>query len=136
MKSKIADLRVRLYLASAVILLLGLGSAVVLYWTAGDDADGFVGYEMAGGKVYSVSPEDSKLYIHDLEVFGGKSAVLADSFRRWFDGLWHGKSLAFTVGCGTILISFGIFFVAARLPYLSHSSDRDENDRTGTESDL
>jgi hypothetical protein len=59
---------------------------------------------------------NSKMYIHDLEVYGGKANVLADEFRRWFDSLWQGKSLASTVACITIFISFGLAFVAYNLP--------------------
>jgi hypothetical protein len=32
-----------------------------------------------------------------------------DELRRGFIGLWHGKSLAFTVACITVLVSFGVF---------------------------
>jgi hypothetical protein len=118
MRGKITDLRRRLYLVGAVVLLAGLCGAGVLYRTAGDDSDRVAGYEMAGGNVYPVAPENSKTYRHDLEVFGGRSAVLSDAIGRWFAGLWHGKSLALTVACVTVLISVGIFFVGARLPYL------------------
>jgi hypothetical protein len=51
------------------------------------------------------------MYRDDLELYGGKTSVLLDDFARWFAGLWHGKSLAFTVACITIFMSFGFFFV-------------------------
>jgi hypothetical protein len=73
---------------------------------------------MAGGQAYTVSPGNSKTYIHDMEVFGGRSAVLADGFRRWFSGLWRGRSLALTIACATVLTAAGFFLVAARLPLL------------------
>ncbi len=57
-------------------------------------------------------PEDSKQYLRGLALHGGTANVLADKFGRWFDGLWHGKSLAFNVGCIAILISSGIFYAA------------------------
>jgi hypothetical protein len=107
MKWKTANLQTRLYLISAIILLVGLGSAILIYLTAENDSYSILGYE------------DSKTYIHDLELYGGKANVLASEFMHWFGGLWHGKSLAFTVACITIFISFGFFFVANHLrPYL------------------
>ena len=57
-------------------------------------------------------PEDSKKYLRDLELYGGKANVLMDQFRRWFMGLWHGKSLAYTIAGITIFISLGTFYVA------------------------
>jgi hypothetical protein len=116
MKRKIANLQTRLYLFSAVILLVGLGGAALIYRTAADDSSLAAGYEIVAGNAYAIAPENSKTYIHDLEVFGGKSAVLADAFRRWFAGLWQGRSLAFTIAFSTVLISLGFFFAAARLP--------------------
>ena len=45
---------------------------------------------MKGGwNIYPIMPEDSKLYRHNLEVYGGKLNVIMDDFRRWFVGLWQ-----------------------------------------------
>jgi hypothetical protein len=98
------NLKTRFYFITAIILLVGLGSAILIYLTAENVSDSVLGYE------------DSKIYKHDLELYGGKANVLADEFMRWFSGLWHGKSLAFTVTCITIFISFGFFFFANHLP--------------------
>ena len=126
---KNADLRKRLYLITTMILLAGLGSAVLIYLKAGDDSPGVFGYEAAGGQVYPISPEDSKMYKHDLELYGGKLNVLADQFMRWFAGLWHGRSLAFTVACITVVISLVFFFVAHNLT--SDGGAEDDRTRTG-----
>lgn len=115
MKWKITNLQARLYLISAVILLVGLGSAIYIYHKAENNPGDVLGYEVVDGNVYPIAPEDSKKYLHDLELYGGKANVLANEFMSWFAGLWHGKSLAFTVACGTIVISFGVFFVANHL---------------------
>ena len=127
MKLKIADMRACLNIISGIILLVGLGSAILIYQTAETDSGGVLGYVVSGGAIYSIKPENSKVYLHDLELYGGKSAVLADEFRRWFSGLWHGKSLAFTVACIAILISFGFFFTAKQLPSRLKSDVRGEN---------
>ena len=116
MKWKIAGLHTWLNLLSAIILVVGLGSAILIYQTAENYLGGVLGYEEGGGSVYPNMPEDSKKYLRDLQLYGGKANVLMDEFRRWFVGLWHGKSLAFMVSCITILISFGIFYVANYFP--------------------
>jgi len=112
MKWKIASLQTRLYIVSAALLLAGLGSAILIYLTANNDGDSVPGYEVVGGYIYPRMHENSKKYIHDLEVYGGKAAVLADEFNRWFFGLWHGQTLAFTIAGLTILISLIVFIVA------------------------
>src|SRR5208337_1955736 len=116
MKWKIPDLHTCLNLISAVILLGGLGSAILIYQTAENTSYGALGYEAGGGSVYPIMPEDSKKYLRGLELYGGKANVLMDQLRRGFAGLWHGKSLAFTVACLSILISFGVFYAANHLP--------------------
>ena len=73
-------------------------------------------------------PEDSKQYLRSMELYGGKANVLADEFRRWFVGLWQGKSLAFIIACTTIITSFGFFYTANRLKPGGRSEDhRDGN---------
>lgn len=129
MKWEIKNLQTRLYLITAIILLVGLGSAVLIYLTAENDSDSVLGYEIVNGHIYPMRPEDSKMYRHDLELYGGKFNVIADEFTRWFVGLWHGKSLAFTVACITMFISVGFIVVANSLPSDLNSDVRDENKR-------
>jgi len=131
MKWKSTNLHTRLYLITAIILLVGLGSAILLYLTAGNDSVGVLGYEIIGGQVYQVLPEDSKTYTHDLELYGGKMNVLTDKFTRWFAGLWHGKSLASTVACITLFISLGFFFVARYFSSDLKPDARDGNNGNG-----
>ncbi|MGZ6276236.1 MAG: hypothetical protein ACXWMI_09030 [Syntrophales bacterium] len=129
MKLSSAALRVYINLLSAIILLVGLGTAIFIYQTADNDASGALGYQIIGGTVYPIMPENTKIYRHDLEVYGGKAAVLADDFRRWFNGLWHGKSLAFTVAVLTIFVSVTGFFAARHLPSRSIFDGGAENNR-------
>jgi hypothetical protein len=116
MKWRTANLHAFLYLVSGIILLAGLGSSVLIYELSGDRSASVLGYEDAGGSVYPILPEDSKQYLRGLELYGGTANVLADELRRWFAGLWHGKSLAFTVAFITILVSAAIFYIARGLP--------------------
>jgi hypothetical protein len=116
MNWKTINLKTRLYFVSAIILLIGLGSSTWIYLLAENNLKRVYGYEIVGSNAYLITPDNSKKYVHDLELYGGKANVLANEFISWFVGLWHGKSLAFTVACITIFISLGIFFVARISP--------------------
>ena len=133
MKWKIADPQTCLNLISVMILLVGLGSAVFIYRIAENDSNSVFGYEIIGGQAYPIMPEDSKMYLRDLQLYSGKAGVLADEFRRWFVGLWQGKSLAVIIGCATLMISFGFFYAANYLTSDFKSDVYHENnpDRTG-----
>jgi len=132
MKWKTTNLQTRLYLISAIILMVGLSSSIWIYLTAENDSKSVFGYEIAGDNAYLIAPENSKKYVHDLELYGGKANVLANEFMSWFIGLWHGKSLAFTVACITIFISLGFFLVARTSPSHLEHDVHDENNRVGS----
>ena len=89
---------------TSLLLAGGLGSAVAIYLTAPPRRPNPLGYE----------PEDTKRYLRDLELYGGKANVLATEFRRWFDGLWQGRKLAYTVATLTVLLAFAFWFLATR----------------------
>jgi hypothetical protein len=108
-------------LISAIILLVGLGSSVLIYQQAKNDPYGVLDFE------------NSKLYRHNLEVYGGKFSVIMDDFRRWFLGLWQGKSLAIIIACTSIVIAGGFFYAANHRPQrpkpeFSHGNDSGEQD--------
>ena len=129
---KILHQRTRLNLIGAIILLIGLSSAGLIYQRAGNVPYGAWGYEIVDGKVYPIMPQDSKMYRHNLEVYGGKLNVMMDDFTSWFGGLWHGKSLAVIIGCTAILISFGFFYRANYLIPRLKSDATSENNLDGT----
>jgi hypothetical protein len=119
-KSRFSHPQARLYLASAITLLVGWGSAATIYLTANDAADDA-----------TISAfENSKAYRHDLELYGGKINVLADEFMRWFDGLWHGKALASTLAVITPLVAAGLFLAGY---YLLHDEGSDNAAGDGKE---
>lgn len=119
-----------LYLASAGILLVGLVSSVLIYLVTLDHTSNVTAYENGNGYDY-LAPEDSKQYLRSMELYGGTANVLAEDLRNWFDGLWHGKSLALTLACITILLSSGLYFVANRLPSKPESSSKSDNPSAG-----
>lgn len=98
--------RKRLHLVAALILLLGLGSSVAIWFTAGDLADTALVDEF----------RQSKVYRHELEAYGGKLSVVSSELMQWFNGLWHGRALARTVACIALVVSGGLLFVARYLP--------------------
>jgi len=123
MKWKISNKQYCLNLISAIILLVGLGSATVIYLTAEDESGSALGYDIVGGTMYPNVP--SKTYDHNLELYGGKPLVLANEIIRWFDGLWYGKSLAVTIAWISIITAGVIFFFNNYVSF----EDETENNR-------
>ena len=104
------------------ILVAGFGSALAIYVTATIAPANPLGYE----------PADSKRYLREMEFYGGKANVLASELRIWFDSLWHGKRLAGTVVCLTMLLLL-LFLVASTPlpPRVDPSPERQQKpDRT------
>lgn len=58
----------------------------------------------------------SKKYLREMEVYGGQANVIAGDFRQWFESLWHGKSLAFTVAFLSVLLALLLFIAFTPLP--------------------
>jgi hypothetical protein len=116
MKWNTTDPQPYLKLVSFIVLLVGLVGATLIYLAADNDLNNVLGYEIVDGKAYPIMPEDSKAYLGNLQHFGGKQLVLIDELNRWFIGLWHGKTLAFTVTFITIVISFVVLFIANHMP--------------------
>lgn len=94
----------RLRLISYAILIAGLISAFVIYWNASPELP--PGYD----------PEDSKQYLRQMELYGGKANLLAYDLRQWFTGLWHGRSLAATVAVLSLLLAGGFRLAAIPVP--------------------
>ncbi len=63
---------------------------------------------------YQLNAQNSKKYEDQLERIGGKSAVLGVEMQGWWDSLWHGRQLAYTVLVLTALSS-GACYLFSRL---------------------
>jgi hypothetical protein len=96
--------RTRIRRATGALLGTGLGAATLLYLRAAPPAANPLGYD----------PMDTKRYLRDLELYGGKVNVLATQFMRWWEGLWQGRNLAYTVTGLTLLAALGFWFLATR----------------------
>ncbi len=125
MKWKITDPQISLNLISFIILVVGLGSAVLIYHIAGNDSDSVLGYEIIGGSAYPISAEDSRAHLRNLQLYGGKASILTDELNRWFVGLWHGKSLAFTISYITLFVFFVVFYFANHFPFKNKNIHRE-----------
>ena len=94
----------RCHTITASILAAGLGCAVIIYLTAAETPynpfDEF---------------EKSKKFAYELERMGGKAALVANDFNKWFAGLWQGETLAYTVAIITMVIAAGYYFIATGL---------------------
>jgi hypothetical protein len=84
------------------ILVLGLACAIAIYIAAASSSAVSSSYD----------PEQSKQYLRTMELYGGKANVLAAELRAWFDALWHGTRLAYTVACASLLMA-GAFWLGA-----------------------
>ena len=102
----LANRKTRLYVIGGIVLLVGLGTALLLYLTCEDVSDNDLVYQI----------HHTKRYRRDLQVMGGEMYLLADDLSVWFEGLWQGRSLACTVAALTVILSGGFFLVAYHLP--------------------
>jgi hypothetical protein len=59
-------------------------------------------------------PLDTKRYRRELELYGGKSNIMATEVREWFAGLWQGKNLSYTIACITVVVSTMLWFIGSR----------------------
>jgi hypothetical protein len=130
-KWKIAGRQDVLTICGIMTLLIGLGISVLIYQAVDNNEKDVLGYEVIGGQAYPIRPEDSRKYLHDLELTGGKALVLIAEFQRWFTGLWHGESLAYIIAGITLLISSGFFYAANNLSSRPKDDARAEKNRGG-----
>ena len=89
-------------MTAVAVLIVGLIIAVAIYVSAGS-TDDTITYEI----------EHSKQYQRTLELYGGKANVIAVEITQWFDSLWHGTRLAYTVACASVLVAAGFWVAAA-----------------------
>jgi hypothetical protein len=59
---------------------------------------------------------------------GGKFAAYLDEFDRWFDSLWHGKALAYTIAVLAIAGALPCFCIAQ---LTSKPSQREQRQQEG-----
>ncbi len=114
-----ANRRKRARTAAVLVMLAGLSISALVYLRAEGDPHSGISGEFA----LEESMRDSKRYVHDLEIYGGKANVIASDFIRWFSGLWEGTQLAFTIAAITVAISIAILVFDNIFNIDQHSSD-------------
>ncbi len=83
----------------AAILAVGWIAALAVYLTAADvEEDPWI-----------ADMQSSREYERQVEVVGGKGALLATELDRWFAGVWQGRSLAYTVAVLTALVALAYY---------------------------
>jgi hypothetical protein len=105
--------RIYPYVVAGAILLVGLGISVGIY-VAADPAPDDIPWEF--------TPQ-SKKYARALKHYGGTMNELIVELNEWFKGLWHGKSLAFTVASISLGIALAYLFFATRGPLTERNGD-------------
>jgi hypothetical protein len=101
----------RCKLLTAIILLTGFGVAVAIYLMADEIPDNpFAEFEQ------------SKKFSHEVQRMGGKMALVANDASAWFGALWHGRHLAYTVACITLVIAVGYYVIASGITPGEHDA--------------
>jgi hypothetical protein len=102
MKWKKTSRKTVFYWISAFILFFGLASAVLVYPFNENTSD----YEPGHASIYG-----TKLWFD-----GNKVHFLPDDLVSWFNEPWEASSLAYTIGCLAILLSYGFLFAGYNSP--------------------
>ncbi|MCP2090685.1 UNVERIFIED_ORG: hypothetical protein J2Y81_006772 [Paraburkholderia sediminicola] len=98
--AKRSPLQKRLYLAGVVVLLAGLIAGVIIYVMAPAPDSAVSMYSIADPR-----------YQIELQRIGGNAAVVMAQIHQWFDSLWHGTALAYTVAVLGALLAGACFFI-------------------------
>ena len=101
---------------TALLLILGLGCALVIYLQASQArVDPLLG-----------DPWATKKYSRELRMIGGKANVLAVEIEDWFAGLWQGESLAGTIALLTVGLTLAFRFLAQHPGLTNHNRQTEE----------
>lgn len=95
-----SPLQKRLYFTGAAIFVAALIAAALIYMSVPPPDSAVAMYGM-------VDPR----YQIELQQIGGNAAVLMAQLHQWFDSLWHGVRLAYTVAVLGAALAGACFFV-------------------------
>ena len=112
----------RLFLAGLIILVSGLIASTIIYLSA----------TRSTGIEENLDKANSKVYLHDLELYGGKANLLAAEFVNWFSSLWQGEALAITIACISVVISLVMFLIACTM-HDQELTDKHEGNHDATD---
>ncbi len=115
--------QVRLYAAGYAILAAGSACSYWAHRVAVSD-------EL--GNALMAQAHDTKGYQGQMEYLGGKANVLGNDITSWFVGLWHGRTLAYTLAVLTLASALVCFYIAFALPDLPPFGDETPAEGDGT----
>jgi hypothetical protein len=84
-------------LATLGILAVGWAAALAVYLSAGPVEDDPEAYDLT----------HSRIYDRQLEVIGGKAAIMGRDLQDWLASLGHGRRLAYPIAAATIVVALG-----------------------------
>jgi hypothetical protein len=87
------------------VFILGIGTAIFLSVPAPPTPQSPLEYD----------PFASKKYLRELELYGGKINILAVEFRQWFESLWRGHRLSYTIALLTVMLSALLWFLGSHV---------------------
>ena len=94
----------RINQVTLLLLLVGFGSALVIYLTAEPLViDPLLGRPLA-----------TKKLVHELRVIGGQANVMMAELQEWWGERWHGPNLGSTVAVLTVVATLAFRFFALR----------------------
>lgn len=86
------------------ILCVGWLIALIVYITSEPTMEDYDIYEM----------EHSRKYLRQVEMIGGKAALFANDLREWVAGLFHGRSLAYTIAVVAAIVALAAHLLQRR----------------------
>jgi hypothetical protein len=86
---------------AVMILVVGFTTALWIYLTAASPPD-----------PSEIGFNESKPYQRQVELYGGKANVLAIEAMDWLRSLAHGRRLAITMACVTVIVAAGFWLLA------------------------
>lgn len=95
-------MRRRLHIAALLVLVFALAIGAGIYLGAGDSE--------------TFDPSTSKMYVRELQRFGGRASVLFDELNRWFAARWRGRELGITIACLGAAAALVLAAIARRAP--------------------
>ncbi len=55
--------------------------------------------------------QHSRMYDRQVEIIGGKAALLATQLDAWLASLWEGKARAYTIACATAAVALAYYAI-------------------------
>ncbi len=88
-------------IVAVMILVVGSTTALWIYLSAAPPPD-----------PSEIGLNESKQYERGVELYGGKANALAIEAMDWLRSLTHGRRLAITVACVTVVVAAGFWLFA------------------------